>query len=55
MARNAPAAAQKKVKAATPAQIATEKRKFQANVSKMVAMGLLTEKQAKAMLQKVGQ
>lgn len=55
MARNAQSAAQKKVKAATPAQIATEKRKFQANVSKMVAMGLLTEKQANAMLQKVGQ
>lgn len=38
----------------SPAQMATERRKFEANVKKMVSMGMLTEKQAKAMMAKVG-
>jgi hypothetical protein len=38
----------------TPAQMATERRKFEANVKKMVSMGMLTEKQAKTMMAKVG-
>jgi len=54
MAKNVPAKAKKKAVGATPAQVAAAKRKFTTTVNNMVAMGMLTAKQAKAMMAKVG-
>lgn len=53
MAQKAPAAARAKVAGMSPAQLAQERRKFEMNLQKLVAMGVLKPKQAAAMLAKV--
>lgn len=54
MAQKAPAAARAKVAAMSPAQLERERRRFEMNLQKLVAMGALKPKQAAAMLSKVG-
>ena len=54
MAAKAPAAARARVAAMSPAQLERERRAFERNLQKLVAMGALKPAQAKAMLAKVG-
>lgn len=53
MAQKAPAAARARVAAMSAAQLAQERRRFEMNLQKLVAMGALKPKQAAAMLAKV--
>ncbi len=54
MAAKAPASARARVASMSAAQLAQEKRRFEMNLNKLVAMGVLKPKQAQAMLAKVG-